>query len=40
MATLLAVVAVGERLEPLGWVGLALVLAGVVSVATERRAPA
>jgi len=38
VATLLAVVAVGERLAPLGWVGLALVLAGVVSVATERRA--
>lgn len=38
VATLLAVVAVGERLAPLGWAGLALVLVGVVSVATERRA--
>lgn len=38
VATLLAVAAVGERLPPLGWLGLALVLAGVVSVATERRA--
>jgi len=37
VATLLAVVAVGERLAPLGWLGLALVLAGVVSVATDRR---
>lgn len=36
VATLLAVVAVGERLAPLGWVGLALVLVGVVSVATDR----
>ncbi|GMA27896.1 DMT family transporter [Arenivirga flava] len=38
VATLLAVVAVGERLAAPGWLGLALVLAGVVSVATERRA--
>ncbi|TPW77450.1 DMT family transporter [Schumannella soli] len=30
VATLLGVVAVGERLAPLGWLGLALVLAGVV----------
>lgn len=37
VATLLAVVAVGERLAPLGWLGLVLVLAGVVSVATEGR---
>nr|WP_281360966.1 EamA family transporter [Schumannella luteola] len=31
VATLLGVVAVGERLAPLGWLGLALVLAGVVT---------
>lgn len=35
VATLLAIGAVGERLAPLGWIGLALVLAGVVLTATE-----
>ncbi|NAZ86104.1 DMT family transporter [Kineococcus indalonis] len=35
VATLLAVLVLGERLTPLGWVGLALVLAGVVAVALE-----
>jgi DME family drug/metabolite transporter len=33
VATLLAVVVVGERLAPLGWLGVALVLTGVVAVA-------
>lgn len=37
VATLLAVLAVGERLTPLGWVCLALVLAGVVLTATDAR---
>lgn len=36
VATLLAVLVVGERLAPLGWLGLALVLAGVVSVVLTR----
>lgn len=36
VATLLAVLVVGERLDPLGWLGLALVLAGVVSVVLAR----
>lgn len=36
VATLLAVLVVGERLDPLGWLGLALVLAGVVSVVLTR----
>ncbi len=35
VATILAVLAVGERLDPLGWVALALVLGGVVLTATE-----
>ncbi|WP_432523640.1 DMT family transporter [Kineococcus sp. SYSU DK006] len=40
VASLLAVLVLGERLTPLGWVGLAMVLAGVVAVALEaRRAP-
>ncbi|QNE43355.1 EamA family transporter [Frigoribacterium sp. NBH87] len=38
VATLLAVVVVGERLTPLGWLGLALVLVGVVAVVTGPRA--
>ncbi|WP_200937097.1 DMT family transporter [Frigoribacterium sp. Leaf172] len=36
VATLLAVLVVGERLSPLGWLGVALVLAGVVAVAVAR----
>ena len=38
VATLLAVLVVGERLGPLGWLGLAVVLAGVVSVVLTRPA--
>lgn len=37
IATLLAVVIVGERLEPLGWLGLALVLVAVVVIGTASR---
>lgn len=36
VATLLAVLVVGERLAPPGWLGLALVLAGVAAVVTSR----
>ncbi|WP_082486801.1 DMT family transporter [Frigoribacterium sp. Leaf186] len=36
VATLLAVLVVGERLDPPGWLGLALVLTGVVSVVLTR----
>jgi DME family drug/metabolite transporter len=36
VATLLAVLVVGERLAPPGWLGLALVLAGVVAVVRAR----
>ena len=39
VATILAVLVVGERLAPLGWVGLALVFAGLVALVTARRAP-
>lgn len=39
VATLLAVLVVGERLAPPGWVGLALVLAGVAAVVTARPTP-
>jgi DME family drug/metabolite transporter len=39
VATLLAVLVVGERLEALGWVGLALVLAAVTVLATARQPP-
>lgn len=38
VATILAVVVVGERLAPLGWVGLALVFAGLAALVTARRA--
>ena len=37
VATLLAVIIVGERLEPLGWVGLGLILISVTVLATARQ---
>lgn len=37
VATLLAVIVVGERLDPLGWVGLALIVVSVTVVATARQ---
>lgn len=37
VATLLAVIVVGERLAPLGWVGLALILIAVAVLATARQ---
>ncbi|WP_235451454.1 MULTISPECIES: DMT family transporter [unclassified Microcella] len=37
IATLLAVLVVGERLDALGWAGLALILVGVTVVSTARR---
>ncbi len=37
VATLLAVVVVGERLDPVAWVGLGLILVGVTVLATARR---
>lgn len=40
VATLLAVVVVGERLAVVGWVGLALILAAVSVLATARQPPA
>lgn len=39
VATLLAVVVVGERLEPVGWVGLVLILSGVTVLITARQQP-
>lgn len=36
IATVLAVVVVGERLGAVGWVGLALILAGVIALSTAR----
>jgi len=39
VATLLAVIVVGERLEFGGWVGLALILAGVTVLITARQTP-
>lgn len=39
VATVLAVTVVGERLAPLGWVGLALVLAGLTILVSARRGP-
>ena len=39
VATLLAVLVVGERLAPPGWLGLALVLVGVAAVVTSRPTP-
>ena len=37
VATLLAVIVVGERLEPLGWIGLVLILVAVTVLATARQ---
>jgi DME family drug/metabolite transporter len=37
VATILAVLVVGERLEPVGWVGLGLILVSVTVLATARR---
>lgn len=37
VATLLAIIIVGERLDPIGWIGLALILLGVTVVSTARR---
>lgn len=39
VATVLAVTVVGERLAPIGWCGLVLVLAGLAIMVTARRAP-
>jgi DME family drug/metabolite transporter len=39
VATVLAVTIVGERLDPIGWIGLVLVLAGIVILVTARPAP-
>ncbi len=36
VATLLAIVVVGERLDPLGWIGLALILIGVAVLSSAR----
>lgn len=40
VATVLAVLVVGERLTPLGWFGIALILVGVVIIATAKRTSA
>jgi DME family drug/metabolite transporter len=37
VATLLAVLIVGERLDPLGWVGLALIVVGVTVLSSARQ---
>lgn len=37
VATILAVLVVGERLEPVAWLGLGLILVGVTVLATARR---
>jgi len=39
VATLLAVLVVGERLDVVGWIGLALVLAGLAILVTARHQP-
>ena len=39
VATVLAVVVVGERLTPVGWLGLALVLGGLSVLVSARRGP-
>lgn len=38
VATLLAVLVVGERLEVIGWLGLALIFVGITVIVTARRA--
>ncbi|RZS58994.1 DME family drug/metabolite transporter [Microcella putealis] len=37
VATLLAIVIVGERLDPLGWAGLAVILVGIAALSPARR---
>ena len=37
VATLLAVIVVGERLDPIGWIGLVLILVAVTVLATARQ---
>ncbi len=37
VATLLAIVVVGERLDPLGWIGLALIVIGVAVLSSARQ---
>lgn len=37
VATLLAVIVVGERLEPVGWIGLLLILVAVTALTTARQ---
>jgi DME family drug/metabolite transporter len=39
VATVLAVIVVGERLKPIGWIGLVLVLAGLAILITARHQP-
>jgi DME family drug/metabolite transporter len=39
VATVLAVLVVGERLAPVGWVGLGLVLTGLAVLVSARRPP-
>jgi DME family drug/metabolite transporter len=39
VATLLAIVVVGERLDALGWIGIVLILASITVLATARRPP-
>jgi DME family drug/metabolite transporter len=39
VATILAVLVVGERLAPVGWLGLLLVFAGLAALVTARREP-
>jgi len=39
VATILAVIVVGERLEPVGWLGLVFVLTGVTVLVTARQSP-
>ena len=39
VATILAVVVVGERLAAVGWLGLLLVFSGLAAIVTARRGP-
>ena len=39
VATILAVIVVGERLEPVGWLGLIFILTGVTVLVTARQSP-